>query len=58
MDYKEYGGAPLLGVKGISIISHGSSDSFAIKNAILLAYKMANEDIINKISLSVKHELK
>lgn len=58
MDYKEYGGAPLLGVKGISIISHGSSDNFAIKNAILLAYKMAKKDIINKISSSATEVLK
>jgi glycerol-3-phosphate acyltransferase PlsX len=58
MDYKEYGGAPLLGVKGISIISHGSSDNFAIKNALLLAYKMAKEDIINKISSSATEVLK
>lgn len=33
-DYRAYGGAPLLGVKGVTIISHGSSDAFAIKNAI------------------------
>lgn len=58
MDYKEYGGAPLLGVKGISIISHGSSDNFAIKNALLLAYKMAKEDIIKKISLAATEVLK
>lgn len=50
MDYREYGGAPLLGVNGISIISHGSSDSTAIKNAILLAKKMAENNIIEKIS--------
>ncbi len=58
MDYKEYGGAPLLGVNGISIISHGSSDNYTIMNAILLAYKMAKEDIINKISLSATQVLK
>ncbi len=34
LDYSEYGGAPLLGVKGIAIICHGSSTSAAIKNAI------------------------
>ncbi len=34
LDYSEYGGAPLLGVKGISIICHGSSSAAAIKNAI------------------------
>ncbi|SES74440.1 phosphate acyltransferase PlsX [Anaerobranca gottschalkii] len=35
MDYSEHGGAPLLGVKGACIKSHGSSDAKAIKNAIL-----------------------
>ncbi len=37
LDYSEHGGAPLLGVKGISIISHGKSDARAIKNAIKAA---------------------
>ena len=37
LDYSEYGGAPLLGVKGISIISHGKSSSRAIKNAVKVA---------------------
>jgi len=46
MDYREYGGAPLLGIKGISIIAHGSSDNTAIKNAIKLAVKMHKEKII------------
>ena len=39
LDYSEYGGAPLLGVKGISIISHGKSSPNAIKNAILVAVR-------------------
>jgi glycerol-3-phosphate acyltransferase PlsX len=37
LDYTEYGGAPLLGVKGISIMCHGSSSGNAIKNAIRVA---------------------
>jgi phosphate acyltransferase len=37
LDYSEYGGAPLLGVKGVSIISHGKSSSRAIKNAVKAA---------------------
>ena len=36
-DYSEYGGAPLLGVKGVSIICHGRSNANAIKNAIRVA---------------------
>lgn len=34
LDYSEYGGAPLLGVRGVSIIAHGASTASAIKNAI------------------------
>ena len=37
LDYSEYGGAPLLGVNGVSIISHGKSSPRAIKNAIKVA---------------------
>ena len=37
LDYAEYGGAPLLGVKGISIIGHGRSNAHAVKNAIRAA---------------------
>jgi len=40
LDYSEYGGAPLLGVDGVSIICHGSSGSNAIKNAIRVAAQM------------------
>jgi glycerol-3-phosphate acyltransferase PlsX len=37
LDYSEYGGAPLLGVKGVTIMCHGSSSGNAIKNAIRVA---------------------
>ncbi|MFQ5680648.1 MAG: phosphate acyltransferase PlsX [Candidatus Omnitrophota bacterium] len=37
LDYSEYGGAPLLGINGVVIIGHGSSNSRAIKNAIRVA---------------------
>jgi glycerol-3-phosphate acyltransferase PlsX len=39
LDYSEYGGAPLLGVRGVSIISHGKSSPRAIKNAIRVAVR-------------------
>ena len=41
LDYSEHGGAPLLGVKGVSIIAHGRSDARAIKNAIRVAAQAA-----------------
>lgn len=42
MDYSEYGGAPLLGIDGSCIISHGASSSKAIKNAIFRASEYVN----------------
>ena len=39
LDYSEYGGAPLLGVRGVSIISHGKSSPRAVKNAIRMAVR-------------------
>jgi glycerol-3-phosphate acyltransferase PlsX len=53
-DYSEYGGAPLLGVNGNCVISHGSSNAKAIKNAILLASNLAQ----NKINEHLLEELK
>ena len=50
MSYEEYGGATLLGVNGIVIVSHGRSDAKAIKNAILTAKKDATEKINEIIS--------
>jgi glycerol-3-phosphate acyltransferase PlsX len=40
VDYAEYGGAPLLGIKGIGIVCHGKSSALAIKNAIAGAAEM------------------
>ena len=49
IDYAEYGGAPLLGVDGITIICHGGSSPKAIKNAIGVAAVMAIEKMNDKI---------
>lgn len=46
MDYSEYGGAPLLGLKKLTIISHGSSDQKAIANALRAANDASRKDII------------
>ena len=46
MDYSEYGGAPLLGVNGGVIKAHGSSNAFAIKNAINQDIKNANRNVV------------
>lgn len=44
-DYAEYGGAPLLGVDGICIIGHGSSNANAVKNGIRVAKELAEHDL-------------
>jgi glycerol-3-phosphate acyltransferase PlsX len=49
VDYSEYGGAPLLGVKGVSIICHGRSNANAIKNAIRVAGEFADGKLNEKI---------
>jgi glycerol-3-phosphate acyltransferase PlsX len=53
MDYSEYGGAPLLGVKGGCIVCHGRSNAKAIKNAIGLARNFAINKIDEKIMAKV-----
>lgn len=53
LDYGEYGGAPLLGVKGVSIICHGSSTALAVKNAI----GKAVESVRSNLSAHIAAEL-
>jgi glycerol-3-phosphate acyltransferase PlsX len=50
VDYSEYGGAPLLGVKGVNIICHGRSNANAIKNAIRVAAEFAQGKVNEKIA--------
>ena len=49
VDYSEYGGAPLLGVKGVCIITHGRSNANAMKNAIRVAAEFAEGKINERI---------
>ena len=49
LDHTEYGGAPLLGVKGVCFITHGSSNANAIKNAIRVAAEFADRRINARI---------
>ncbi|MGB8583672.1 MAG: phosphate acyltransferase PlsX [Candidatus Sulfotelmatobacter sp.] len=49
IDHTEYGGAPLLGVKGVCIITHGSSNANAIKNAVRVAAEFSQRDINQSI---------
>ncbi len=50
INYEEFGGALLLGVKGITVISHGRSSSYAIKNAIRVAKEAVESGVCNKIA--------
>ena len=52
-DYTEYGGAPILGVKGPVVKMHGSSNANAVKNSILKAISFAEENVVGIISESV-----
>jgi phosphate acyltransferase len=49
IDHTEYGGAPLLGVKGVCIITHGSSNANAIKNAVRVAAEFSTRHINESI---------
>ncbi|MBF0572064.1 MAG: phosphate acyltransferase PlsX [Candidatus Omnitrophica bacterium] len=53
VDYSEYGGAPLLGVDGLVLISHGRSSPKAIKNAV----RCAKEEIEHNILKKIKEEM-
>ena len=53
LDHTEYGGAPLLGIKGVCIITHGSSNTNAIKNAVRVAAEFAE----GKVNQTIEREL-
>lgn len=54
LDYAEYGGAPLLGVNGVTIIAHGASTPKAIRNAI----RVADEAVRREINRQIVEEIK
>lgn len=49
-NYENYGGTPVLGVKGNVIIGHGISNDVAVKNMVLHAYEVANSGLASKIN--------
>jgi len=53
LDYSEYGGAPLLGLRGVCIVSHGSSNANAIKNAVRVASEFAQHGVNQKIEIGL-----
>lgn len=53
LDYTEYGGAPLLGVNGVVIIGHGRSNAVAVKNAVRVAKRAVETNILETIRRGV-----
>jgi glycerol-3-phosphate acyltransferase PlsX len=53
VDYSEYGGAPLLGVAGVTIVGHGRSSAKAVQNGIALAHRFASSRFIERIEREI-----
>src|SRR5262245_60740609 len=49
VDYSEYGGAPLVGVAGVTIVGHGRSSAKAVRNAVAMAYRFAARRFIERV---------
>ncbi|MCG9478806.1 MAG: phosphate acyltransferase PlsX [Actinomycetia bacterium] len=56
-DYEEYGGAYLLGLNGVAVISHGSSKEKAVYNAIRVAYEGIKTDLVGKVKQEINSNL-
>jgi glycerol-3-phosphate acyltransferase PlsX len=54
LDYSEYGGAPLLGVRGVCIVGHGSSNEKAIMNGIRVAAEFAHTEVNTGIEAALR----
>ena len=57
LDYTEYGGAPLLGIRGVAIVGHGASNANAIKNAIRVTTQFAESGINERIEMELTGSL-
>jgi glycerol-3-phosphate acyltransferase PlsX len=53
VDYSEYGGAPLLGVGGVTIVGHGRSSAKAVRNAVAMAYRFAEAQFIERVERDI-----
>jgi glycerol-3-phosphate acyltransferase PlsX len=56
VDYSEFGGAPLLGVAGLCIVGHGRSSVKAIRNAVVMASRMAGNNMMERLKAAVAAE--
>ena len=53
IDWREYGGAPLLGIEGVAVVAHGRSDARAVRNAIRVAGQAVDAGLVEKIREAV-----
>jgi glycerol-3-phosphate acyltransferase PlsX len=53
VDYSEYGGAPLLGLGRLCIVGHGRSSSKAVRNAVVMAYRFATHNLIDRLERDI-----
>jgi glycerol-3-phosphate acyltransferase PlsX len=53
IDWREFGGAPLLGIDGVVVVAHGRSDARAIKNAIRVTKEAVENQLVRKIRAEV-----
>jgi glycerol-3-phosphate acyltransferase PlsX len=49
LDWREFGGAPLLGIDGVAVVAHGRSDAKAMRNAIRVSKEAVESDLVGKI---------
>lgn len=53
VDASEYGGAPLLGLNGLSVVGHGRSSAKAVRNAVAMAARFVSQGLVEKLSRDV-----
>ena len=53
IDWREFGGAPLLGIDGVAVVAHGRSDARATKNAIRVVKETVEQGLVAKIAAAV-----
>src|SRR4051794_16423476 len=55
VDYSEFGGAPLVGINGLCIVGHGRSSSKAVANAVTMAVRAVQEDLLGRLTRDLAH---
>jgi phosphate acyltransferase len=55
LDYAEWGGAPILGIKGVGMVCHGRSSARAIKNAVFMAVRFVENRVQERLSIKMAH---